>query len=249
MSIIVNKNNIYNTEIKSYDDFIYKHSIEINKLWDEEIVDAVLDHISDNSDILDIGANIGLITLGILTRAKERKKKISHIHCFECDPKLIPLLTFNISSFDNVSIYPFAISNKQELCQITSHEYNMGCNYIYSTNNSNNKTEYDYSMIHNTSNHIKNSNMFVLGTSLDSIQYQFENKIGIIKIDVEGFEINVLEGAKELIIKHRPIVITEIFEKIHLDEVIEIFKNMGYIKYNKIINKIYCNEDYIFFPN
>ena len=58
MDIITTNSTVYGTEIKSFNDYIYKHSIEINKLWDEEIIDEILANISDNSDILDIGANI-----------------------------------------------------------------------------------------------------------------------------------------------------------------------------------------------
>ena len=52
MDIITTNSTVYGTEIKSFNDYIYKHSIEINKLWDEEIIDEILSNISDNSDIL-----------------------------------------------------------------------------------------------------------------------------------------------------------------------------------------------------
>lgn len=37
----------------SYDDYIYKHSIAVDKFWDEEVVDKIISHIKPNTDILD----------------------------------------------------------------------------------------------------------------------------------------------------------------------------------------------------
>jgi hypothetical protein len=69
------------------------------------------------------------------------------------------------------------------------------------------------------------------------------------KIDVEGFEVKVIKGATELIKKHKPVIIIEIFEKIHLDIVINLFKELNYNNYIKVYNSMYNNEDYVFFPN
>jgi len=248
MSIITSINNIYGVEIKSFDDYIYKHSIEINKIWDEEIIDEIILNNTENYDILDIGANIGLITIGIIKKAKEQNKSLGTIHCFECNSRIIPLLLSNISPYNNVNVYTFALSDKQELCNTTLYEDNMGSNYIYSSKDSNNVTEYDYSKLFYTPAHKRSNNEFILGVALDSIKYQFTNRIGIIKIDVEGYEFKVLEGAKELIKIHQPIIIVEIFETINFDKVMTYFNGIGYKKFKKIFNKEYCNQDYIFYP-
>jgi len=248
MDITINTENIYNTTIKAYDDYIYKHSLLVNKLWDAEIVDEILQNLEEDSDILDIGANIGLVTLGLLKRLNEGTKKINTIHCFECNPNVIPLLISNVSPFNNVKVYPFALSNTQELFYLTNLDYNIGSNFIYSSNNDKIKREYDYSSIINTETHTKNNNTCLLGVSLDSIKYSFNNKISVIKIDVEGYELNVLQGMTELIQLHRPIIITEIFESINFNNVISFFEKMNYVSYRKIINTMYRNEDYIFYP-
>jgi FkbM family methyltransferase len=248
MSIIKSINNIYGVEIISYDDYIYKHSIEMNKIWDEEIIDEILLNNKENYDILDIGANIGLITIGIIKKAKEQNKLLGTIHCFECNSSIIPLLISNVSQYNNVNVYTFALSDKQELCNTTLYEDNMGSNYIYSSKDDINVTEYDYSKLFYTPAHKRSNNVFILGVALDSIKYQFTNRIGIIKIDVEGYEFKVLEGAKELIKIHQPIIIAEIFETINFDKVIAYFNDIGYKKFKKIINREYNNEDYIFYP-
>lgn len=246
--IILNENNIYNISIYSYNDYIYKNSILVNKYWDEDIVNEIVDNIPEETDFLDIGANIGLISLGIISKAKEKEKKLGNIHCFEPDLTLVNLLSYNTSNSKNVYIYPFPISDKQEICQISSLPDNMGCNYIYHSKNPEGENQYDYSTIFNIHAHNYNNKFNLLSTSLDSILFQFNNKIGVIKIDVEGYEAKVLLGAKELIKIHKPIIVIEIF-KTNLELVFQLLGNYGYKYCRKIPNELYQNEDYIFFPN
>lgn len=248
MSIIKTSNNIYGVEITSYDDYIYKHSVKINKMWDEDIVNEILNNYKEGTDILDIGANIGLVTLGIIKKAKEKNITLNNIHCFECDTQLFNFLANNVSSFNNINLYPFAVAHKELLCNLSKLSHNEGCNHIYSTIDEIEKKDYDYSSIILQSAHQKRNNLFILGTSLDNIQYNFKNKISVIKIDVEGFEVNVLNGAKKVILEHRPVIIIEIYKKINFESVLKFFEEIKYSKYKKVINNDYPNEDYIFYP-
>jgi FkbM family methyltransferase len=53
----------------------------------------------------------------------------------------------------------------------------------------------------------------------------------VIKIDVEGFEAQVLRGAAETIRKHRPILYVENDRQAHQQEVISLIADMGYTLY------------------
>lgn len=245
MKIIEKHSEIYGLNLFCHDDYIYKASVSQNKIWDEEIVEEILKHHKENTEILDIGSNIGLITIGLLVKSKI---PIQKIHCFECHPENIPLLYKNTKNFTNVNIYPFALSDKQELCQMTTLPYNMGCNFIYKSLDLNHQKDYDYKELFNSDGHEKNNQSFIVGVSLDSIKYNFKNNISVIKIDVEGYELKVLMGAKELIEEHRPVVIVEIFEKIHLNQVVGFFNLVKYASFKKVQNNNYYNEDYIFYP-
>ena len=67
---------------------------------------------------------------------------------------------------------------------------------------------------------------------LDDIK--FSNKVSFIKIDVEGHELNVIDGAKETLKKHKPNLIIEIEEKhskIPLLESINYIQNLNYKLY------------------
>jgi hypothetical protein len=55
MEIIINRENVYGQPILSYNDYIYKQSIEKNQYWEEHIVNKIIEHIQEDTDILDIG--------------------------------------------------------------------------------------------------------------------------------------------------------------------------------------------------
>jgi len=110
--IIVMESDIYKTEIRSFNDYICKSAIMINRLWDEEIIDEILSHYKDGTDVIDIGAHVGLVSLGLLAKSRVN---ISNIHCFEPHPEIFSLLSKNTHKFQNIKIYPFALSDTQKL--------------------------------------------------------------------------------------------------------------------------------------
>jgi FkbM family methyltransferase len=240
MDIIKIYSDIYGQYIESYNDYIFNHSIKNNKLWEEYLVNYIVEYLENNTDFLDIGANIGLITLGVIKKAISMKKNINKIHCFECDVKTFNILYNNTSNIDNICYYPFALADKNMLCNMSINKNNYGCNHIYTTNDGLREKYYNYSFI--PSSNIKMNKIYCPSVPLDSILYQFNNKIGVIKIDVEGFEANILNGAKCLINIHRPIIILEIWENTQND-IDRIMNELNY--YDK---KFIGNENYIFFP-
>lgn len=66
-------------------------------------------------------------------------------------------------------------------------------------------------------------------------------KIDFIKIDVEGFEKEVLLGGVELIKRDKPQIYIEIFEE-NKNAVDAILQKMGYV------NKKRWNDDYLYVP-
>lgn len=236
MNIVVNNENAYEQTILSYPDYIYNNSVKNEKFWEESIVDILVKNLRPNSEMLDIGANIGLVTLGVMKKAKEKGISIRRVHCFECMPTTFFLLSENTLPYkDIVYLYPCAVSEKQSLCNISVNEYNQGCNYIYETNDS----------IH-TYDHIKygeyteNKRMFLPSISLDTISYQFQD-ISVVKIDVEGFEEHVLRGMTSILKTHRPVIVVEVFEQ---QPVFEYMKTIGYTQYQLLEDK-----NVVFYPS
>jgi len=68
-------------------------------------------------------------------------------------------------------------------------------------------------------------------------------KVDVIKIDVEGAEIEVLKGAKNLLESDKPILIIEVLNDINLLRVKNMLKRYGY----KIMH--IENRNFLFYPN
>jgi FkbM family methyltransferase len=90
------------------------------------------------------------------------------IYAIEPDKIHFECLLKNLSSFDNIELLDCAIGNTENKVSLTEDNFTQA-KRIYSTGNITMKT-------------------------VDS--FQFEN-VDLIKIDVEGFEMNVLQGAKD----------------------------------------------------
>ena len=78
--------------------------------------------------------------------------------------------------------------------------------------------------------------------TLDSLELPDE-KIDLIKIDVEGAEVKTLEGAINTIKKHKPMIVIESFNNKNTVE--SMLFPLGY----KLVETIRENEDYIYIAN
>ena len=65
---------VYGQLLETYDDFIFKNSILLNKLWEYDTCKLISDLIVDGTEFVDIGANTGLISLGVQKLLKENFK-------------------------------------------------------------------------------------------------------------------------------------------------------------------------------
>jgi hypothetical protein len=82
--------------------------------------------------------------------------------------------------------------------------------------------------------------MFIPSIPLDSILYQFQRRISVIKLDIEGFEYIALQGMKELIQIHKPVIFIEIWN----NDPIEFMKTLGYTRYDDL-----GGLDRVFYPD
>jgi FkbM family methyltransferase len=221
---IVFYSSTYKQKIYGYNDYILNWVAHHEKRWEETLCELIVDNIEDGTDFIDIGANIGLITLGVNQISLEKGKNINSIHCFECDQNTFKILMNNTETLqnkDSIKLYPFALSDKFQLCLMSGNSYNRGCNFIYNTIDCNSSSNYNYPFIPKT-NHFE-KRIFVPSFCLDELQYQFQ-KVGALKIDVEGFEYFVLLGARNIIMTHKPIILIEIWD-VNKDKIVELMKN------------------------
>jgi FkbM family methyltransferase len=138
----------------------------------------------------------------------------------------LALITF--SKVKNILPFNFALSNKSNFVFMKELESSQKKNYIFGT-----QTE---SKIVNK----KKNSIVKYCIELDKID--IKKKISFIKIDCEGFELEVLQGSKRLIKKNKPIIL---FEYNDNKKVINYLKSLGYneiLKKQKSRNKLFAHK-------
>lgn len=176
---------------------LYKRGYKINKvsklnLLHEDYLKAIKNDIGNNSTLFDVGANHGQT----ITKFKKYFPE-SIIHSFEPSKLCFETLKQVHSNTNGVTI-----NNKALGKEIGSLEFN---EYAWSSLNSLLKRSFTNSKI------IDNYHVDII--SIDD--YCRENKIdkiNLLKTDTEGFELNVLRGAEQMMDKNKiQFVYTEIF--------------------------------------
>ena len=187
---------------------------------------------------MDIGANIGVHTL---TAASTNSK--AEIFSFEPEPDNFLELIRNIqvNNFDNVIPFKVALGN-----EVTSTLLNVNEGW--------NKGK------HSLKNHITNvkRQVSVPVLKLDLFEESLRNKNLLLKVDVEGFEKEVLEGGNKVLSStQNSVLIIELISEINGQEVCaEIVKsliNFGFLKVFKVdkntlieVSAYEDSADYIF---
>ena len=177
--------------------------------WDGWMRTDVEKHYKAGTDILDIGANIGYNTLLF--------SDYGPVHSFE--PVYHQIVNKNCQSNSlnhKVSVYPCALSDKQELKEIFLPPRERV---------SNTYTNYGGTSFHHEGD-MKGRSLFVDCTRLDDV---YTGTPSIIKIDVEGHELKVLEGARETLEKHKPSILVELLPHVEDSKHVRtLLKEMGY---------------------
>jgi FkbM family methyltransferase len=179
------------------------------------------DHfIEENTIIIDVGANIGFESLYFA-----RKYPNNLVYGYE--PTAIPYECLRkskaINNLENLNIFKLGVGEKNDQVEIhaaTKGTYNKGLASIDSNFDLDDTFEKETIDIITLDDHVK------------------ENlRVSLIKIDVQGYEIKVLEGAVNLIEKDKPVIIYEHFEGYYSDplelrnKIENLFSSLGYELY------------------
>jgi FkbM family methyltransferase len=177
------------TEIFVYNngEHISDNMINTKNFFEVRFLDYIAKKYNNQSGILDIGANIGNHSLFFA-----KFLNCEMVYSFEPFSSNIELLKKNMSLFENKSkIYQIALSDQEGVMPLyNSQASNFGGYSLHSYSNG--------------SSFIVNPSIKVI--TLDSLNL---NNISMIKIDVENHENEVLEGAKETILRNKPIIFIE----------------------------------------
>ena len=141
-----------------------------------------LDFDVSNSTAIDIVSNIG-------NHAIEFAKYFKKVICYEPNQRAYDLLATNTKHLKNVEVFNWGIGSKEEFLQLQENINNIG--------GSSAKYQID-------AKNIVNIEIKPLDNFLDSFK-----KVMLLKIDVEGMEIDVLRGAEKIITKFYPLICFE----------------------------------------
>ena len=132
--------------------------------------------------IADVGANIG-------NHSIQFSKAFKMVLAFEPNPRVFAVLKANSSMIDRIKTYQIGVGRGEAKARISEHWNNLGESSIVHHNQADDSFNIDIQ-------------------PLDTLSKKF-GKIDVIKIDVEGMEMDVLLGSKNLIKKHHPIICLE----------------------------------------
>ena len=171
--------------------------------------DALFEYMEERRPIEYI-ADVGA-HVGLWSRPMMRRANTKYIWAFEPNNSVRECYVLNMGGFDNYSIYPVALGHKNMKGFLNVETDNSGNTNVHPTRSGNTEIR-----------------------TLDS--FNFEH-LDYIKVDVEGFEYNFLQGAVDTLNRCRPFVHLEMKSKNmrnSKDDFYRFMKNIGYSQVMKI---------------
>ena len=179
---------------------------------------------------LDIGAHCGITTLRFAQHFKV-------VHSFE--PLLHEFLVANTKHLPNINTYNIAVSNKNEIVDIYPNPTNSGGGII--------PAEYNTDIIEEryTGPNPKLpgvEKVSVPCTPIDTFNF---TEVDLIKIDVEGYIVPVIEGMIETLTNNAPVIQIEMlaaFDDINIQAHVMLSK-LNYIKFGQRNNDCFYHKE------
>ena len=138
--------------------------------------------------IFDVGANVGCTALLFADMA-------ATVHAFEPSPSTFDFLRSNVDCATNVKPHNFGLGSKRQTNQITYNELNRSGGFVSKGTKTND-------------GHITES--IQIDTIDRFVRKQSIRDVDFIKIDVEGYEAHVIQGAKRTLKRQQPVVTMEL---------------------------------------
>ncbi len=181
--------------ITGYPEDAYHNQFLKTGMFSEGIVDLLRSLVGSDFTCLDVGANLGLVTLTLSHLAPD-----GHIYSFEPTPDVYALLETNLrdNNISNVTGCNLAIGNKCGDVKLKTIGQYSAANFVVPEH----LDLHEFVQFQNP--------IAIPMTTLDRwAEEQDLEKIDLVKIDVEGFEIQVLDGARQMLARYEPMVLLE----------------------------------------
>jgi len=164
---------------------------------DPKLLALVEEHVRPGHVVWDIGANVGLFAIA----AAQRVGQGGRVFAFEPDAWLVQLLrrtaAIQPATAAAVAVLPVAVANSVDIREFFIAMRSRARNFLagYGSSQTGGARE----------------SQLVIAVTMDWLGARLP-KPDVVKIDVEGAEWEVLEGARELIARCRPLIICEVGE-------------------------------------
>ena len=200
------------------------HRLLIYNDYEREIVKLIEKYINPNMDVLDVGSNIGLHSVLFSKIINSNRRVLA----FEPTPHAFKFLLKNIKhnkAEHNIIVYNGIATDKEGFYDLNVIEGMEEYSAIGKINHPN--------VVEKKAKTIK-----VKGNTIDALVEEYNLNPGLIKIDTEGAENFVFNGALKTIGKYKPIIISELSTNIlklsglSSETIINQLKNFNYKIYD-----------------
>lgn len=207
----------------------FKVELDLSDMFDHSVYfreydpsfDNIIPELHTDSLIVDVGANIGYTALLFASHAKN-----SAVFAFEPHPDTFKKAQKNISLNSQLSIelLNMGLGSKKDKLKLSEvNETNSGMNRI----------------LPEGSGSGFNSRQVEVDRLDDVLKSKKVAKVDLIKIDVEGYEAQVMAGAMQTLSNCKPVLMMELDDnnlKDNLSSAAEIIKTLRSLGYNQILN-------------
>ena len=172
---------------------LIRNEIIDNKIFDKKVYETAIRYIQEDSIVLDVGANFGQLSV-LLSKYRNNVK----VYSFEASKYIFEILEKNLKINNvNAKLFNNLVGNetKHDLCikKLNISKFNTyGSNKIEKADLNN-----------------ENSTNIEKINSIKIDDVVFDKKISLMKIDVQGYDLEVLKGSKNTIIKQQMPIIFE----------------------------------------
>jgi FkbM family methyltransferase len=206
--------------VLSNDTYVSRSLIEYGE-WTEAEFDLLSQFLRPADNVIDVGANVGSLTIPFAKRVLP-----GTVYAFEPQPRIFQLLSTNcvLNEAMNTRLYNAGCAHKSGQIEIAEPAYGAPRNYAALK-----LGELANSV---TTGRSRDENLMTRQVPIMRLDDVVQHKtIKLVKIDVEGMETQVLEGARRLINELRPVLYVENETPDGSPDLIKAVFDLGYEAY------------------
>jgi len=160
------------------------------------VAQAIRDHLRGGQTFWDVGANIGWFSVFASTIVGTSGRVVS----FEPSPEVFDILSAHAQTTDGITAIRLGVGNADEVRSFAAHGKSSSSSFVEEVTNIN--------FGFHSSVPVKSVDVEL--RRIDSLVKELGSNPSLLKIDVEGFELEVLRGASDLLCTGRPALIIEV---------------------------------------